>query len=734
MPAPSTPTTFAIAAKSILAYKPGTYKLSNKPAALLTWDPQAAVSFRIEKQLGIGADWEFGAVIAEGFAEQVIADLPLNTQITFRIRAEDAGGVSSWASSAAWTTPATLPANAAAISLPTSLAVTDITSDGATVTWDDNSVNEGAFEIRLTKPGTGYSATVTQPLEESHRLIRLEPSTGYLVALAARGGKSTKTDYLPIVTAFTAEVAFATTAAAITIDPLPARLEIFNGHAMATFTVGTSETPSTAFTVTGMPTGLSFDDANGEITGTPSDTPGLYVAEITATNGGGTDVRELPLVLITPSLLPLWAGTQQVGHIGDAFSYSLPTLRSPLNAPLAAANAFTCDGLPAWATLNTGTGAITGTPTGEGEWSLVATASNGTESCEAAFTILVPGVEITSAASLTAYVGQEFSLALTASDADAEFSCGDTMPNGVTVAGNVLGGTPTAAAVTELNLVATLGESGDTQLFTLTVLPLFKISDETVDVWIGEQILRTVRFSGAGTVRGWSLTGAPAGLVIADATDSVFTTNYATLSGAAAAGTEGIYNASIVATVYVAGELRTYSLPITITVSGGLFLGWLHDDYFRADLQIFLRDRSVRALQWETGEGWWLKRGDVVTAFIVFRDGPNGDDLGRTVIEATEFDSVTVTIRPLNDFDADPLIEFTTTDTDTIGDHEVFVHEFTVVGDALEAAFIALNETSGAESAAATLACMGEVTWISADARTRSSRTFTCTIAQDASR
>ncbi len=77
------------------------------------------------------------------------------------------------------------------------------------------------------------------------------------------------------------------------------------GTIAPTYAITASTDPSypiTVYNATGLPTGLSVDTITGEISGTPTATPGTYTVTISATNIGGTSNAYL-IYLITPKAL-----------------------------------------------------------------------------------------------------------------------------------------------------------------------------------------------------------------------------------------------------------------------------------------------------------------------------------------------------------------------------------------------------------------------------------------------
>jgi Glycosyl hydrolases family 28/MBG domain (YGX type)/Putative Ig domain/Immunoglobulin domain len=73
------------------------------------------------------------------------------------------------------------------------------------------------------------------------------------------------------------------------------------GHVFTLYTITASGTP-TSYSATGLPTGLTLNTANGQITGTPT-TTGDFVVTLGATNTGGTGQATLALAIARASLL-----------------------------------------------------------------------------------------------------------------------------------------------------------------------------------------------------------------------------------------------------------------------------------------------------------------------------------------------------------------------------------------------------------------------------------------------
>jgi PKD repeat protein len=142
--------------------------------------------------------------------------------------------------------------------------------------------------------------------------------------------------------------------------------------------------PVTSWAATGLPSWAALNTTTGAITGTPQDS-GSATITLTATGpeGSDTETAVISIAVGPPSIV---AGQSFTGKVGEAFTQT-PTLEDALDRP---ATSWSVTGLPAGLTLNTSTGAITGTPTAKGSFtaSFTATGGGGTSAAASiAFTI-----------------------------------------------------------------------------------------------------------------------------------------------------------------------------------------------------------------------------------------------------------------------------------------------------------------------------------------------------------
>ena len=176
----------------------------------------------------------------------------------------------------------------------------------------------------------------------------------------------------------------------------------------------TASNNPTSYAATNLPTGLSLNPATGVISGIVN-TAGTYSIGLSATAPGGTGTATLtlevtnsaPAAPLAAPVIDSDASTQ--GLVGTAFSYSLYASAS--------VTSYTAANLPPGLSLNASTGAITGTPTNAGTYTVPVAATNATGTGSATLTLNIaatpPPPEVTSALTATGYVNNAFSYRIT---------------------------------------------------------------------------------------------------------------------------------------------------------------------------------------------------------------------------------------------------------------------------------------------------------------------------------
>jgi hypothetical protein len=130
-----------------------------------------------------------------------------------------------------------------------------------------------------------------------------------------------------------------------------------------------------------LPAGLTLSTATGAITGTPTGA-GTSNVTISATNSAGTGSATLVITVNPSASAPVISSSlAQSGTVGSAFNYQITASGSPTSYGAAV--------LPAGLTLNTSTGAITGTPMAAGTSNVSISATNGSGTGTATLVITV---------------------------------------------------------------------------------------------------------------------------------------------------------------------------------------------------------------------------------------------------------------------------------------------------------------------------------------------------------
>jgi hypothetical protein len=152
--------------------------------------------------------------------------------------------------------------------------------------------------------------------------------------------------------------------------------------------VTASNTTSYSVISGSLPTGVTLNTSNGNISGTPS-AAGTFTFNIRATGPGGTaNTGNLSVTIAADVVAPAWVDNTLSGDLRVGIAYSDGVSASG-TSPTYSVSA---GSLPPGITLNTSTGAVTGTPTAQGSYSFTLRASNAGGEVTQAFTLVVkPG-------------------------------------------------------------------------------------------------------------------------------------------------------------------------------------------------------------------------------------------------------------------------------------------------------------------------------------------------------
>lgn len=753
MPAPSTPTSFAVDSTA----RPWTASLSggqaNYTAVKLTW---AHAGAWIRLQILTGGVWLELAqgALANGYHCRSLTSTSAEIfaigsgGVSFRVAAGNSSGQSAWSS-----TLVVAGAGAAVVladlTAPTATLTTNSTSL-LKVDWTDVQGAESFFELELINPTAGTSriyglGTFVREFSRAIGVDGVLASTSFVARVrAVSTALSTRLEG-----PWSNELVFTTLAPVIVLTRLPETVDFWRTVALpGSYTIVTNTPPTSTSTGT-LPTGLTH--TSGVISGIPTAAVGSYAVNITATNAGGSDVKVLTFNIREPSIelrfartggVPVDATAANLAGVGKgALGIELEVLvRAAATGPVSTTfSALTISGAPAWLTVNALV-SLKGTPDVPGEWDVSVTGANATgQTASAVIRIIVAAVAFTSPDTLTVYEQQPIAFTLdTAPDADAFSATG--LPAWLSLTGGSLTGLAPSAGNTFFSFTARLGVSTASQEFALHVLPVLSgpalAADGVAEItgWVGDPLIEAVYYFADCSIEHWYLSNQPPGVDVGELTcpGPYATGNAVAIVGAPA--TYGIFEAVVTAQCCCDGAPKLYRLPVRFNISGGLFLHWFHGDVFRRELQVLMRTGEVRSLYETSDATLALKRGDVSRLHVLFRDGPFADSrLGREIL-SEGFDELRLVIRPQGDFDGEPYLEAGGAITsETIAGETVFYFDLTVKSPAIEAAFDSLNTAPGANTAAVALAATGELTW-KRGASDRSSLSFAVQILQDVDR
>ncbi len=222
-----------------------------------------------------------------------------------------------------------------------------------------------------------------------------------------------------------------------------------------------------AFALTGtLPTGLSFDDATGLLSGTATQ-PGSFPISVKATDsatGAGapfsvTSNYTLNVGVPTITIAPATLTDATAGSAYTPVSLVASGGIGPYTFSLSAGP------LPNGMSLTTA-GVLSGTPTQSGTFPITVQAQDangqtGTQSYS--LQVLVPGLTVSPASLPSGVAGTAYSQTLSASGGNSPYSfavTSGTLPAGITLTGDTLAGTPTVAGSFSFTVTATDSTTG----------------------------------------------------------------------------------------------------------------------------------------------------------------------------------------------------------------------------------------------------------------------------------
>jgi hypothetical protein len=271
------------------------------------------------------------------------------------------------------------------------------------------------------------------------------------------------------------------------------------------FQVSASNSP-TSYSATGLPTGLSISTTTGMISGTPG-AIGSYAVTLGATNSGGTGNATLELTISSPSP-SITSATSVSAQLNSAFTFQITATNAPTS--------YSATGLPAGLTINTATGAITGTPTTSGTFSVTLGATNalgtGTATLTLTLSAVLPPV-ITSSANAGTVVGNSFVYQITGTNSPTSYAV-TNLPAGLTLntTTGAITGTLGSIGISAMTITASNSGGSGTSPLTITTVGTAPVITSASTVIV--PITFTYQITATNSPTSFSATGLPTGLTI----------------------------------------------------------------------------------------------------------------------------------------------------------------------------------------------------------------------------
>ncbi len=321
-----------------------------------------------------------------------------------------------------------------------------------------------------------------------------------------------------------------------------------------------------AWTVVGLPAGLSFDGVD-TITGLPTASGTSSVTVEVTDHNGKTDSKSLNLIVVDP--MEILTTALDDGQVGD--DYSAQILADGGDGTYTWA--VTSGSLPAGLQLSQG-GAITGTPTTiESKAFTVKATDAGGRTASAELALTINGLVVTTTDLPEGTAGQAYSQSLAASGGDGSYTwsvSSGTLPDGLTLASDgTLSGTPTAAASVEITFSVTDGKSRTAQaVIRVVVAGTLQVTTSSLAAGVvdDDYSVALAAAGGSGDYT-WAATGLPDGIALVGDTLSGVPTAVGT-SPVELTVTDGLSRTATATLSLVVGpavSITTTSLPYALT-------------------------------------------------------------------------------------------------------------------------------------------------------------------------
>ena len=569
-------------APSSLSYSPNSFTLT-KGTAMTTTTPTVSggtvTSWSVSPSLpaGLSLDSSTGALSGTPTA--------ITSSATYTITASNTGGsttadvtivVNDVAPSALTYSP-----NTFTLTKGTAMTtVTPTTSGGPVTSWSVSPSLPAGLSLNSSTGAIGGTPTA------------VSSSTTYTITATNTGGSST------------ANVTFVVNdIAPSSLTYSPNSFTLTKGTAMTTVTPTASGGVITTWAVSpSLPTGLSLDSSTGAISGTPSAITSSATYTITASNTGGSTTADVTIVVndVAPSALTYSPNTFTLTK-GSAMTTVTPTASG---GPVTSWSV--SPSLPSGLSLNSSTGAISGTPsavTSSATYTVTATNTGGSTTADVTIVVndIAPSSLAYSPSSLTLTKGTAMTTVTPTSSGGAitNYSVSPSLPSGLSLDSSTgaISGTPTAVTSSATYTVTASNSGGSTTADVTIVVndvapSALTYSPTSFTLTKGTAMTTVTPTTSGGPVTSWSVSPSlPAGLSLDSSTGAISGTPTAVTSSATytvtASNTGGSTTADLTIVVNdVAPSSLTYSpnsftltkgtamTTVTPTASGGAITTW----------------------------------------------------------------------------------------------------------------------------------------------------------------
>ena len=246
----------------------------------------------------------------------------------------------------------------------------------------------------------------------------------------------------------------------------------------------------------------------------PANSSGQIIVQLTKiTDNPQINGIEIPALSIPPVISSSLTTT---GTNGTAFSYQITASNTPTS--------YGATGLPTGLSVNTSTGAITGTPsvTGTSSATISAVNASGTGSATLAFTILPPPPVISGTLAATGTNGTAFSYQITASNSPSSYGASG-LPTGLSVntSTGAITGTPSVTGTSSITITATNAGGTGSATLALTVQPPAPVINSTLAASGTNGSTFSYQITATNTPTSYNASGLPTGLSVNTSTGAI---------------------------------------------------------------------------------------------------------------------------------------------------------------------------------------------------------------------